>query len=208
LGAGIDSVTATLSLLLPEAKVITVSGNVKDKNAIARFIRREADIVVGTQTVIHGLHAPGVSLVAVLVADVGLHSSDYRSGERSFQHIIEAAGRANCSFPSEVIIQTFTPEAKEMLFAQSFDTHGYAAYELAIRKKLSYPPFGTVIEVLDPSCSRSEINNAFLQAGVTAKISEGFADENKKKKFIIRADDEGKMLTALASFRVRYCIHR
>ena len=76
-----------------------------------RFTRGEAQVLVGTQMVAQGLHLPNVTLVGVVLADLGLYLPDFRAGERAFQLLCQVAGRAGRgSEPGRVVVQTYTPE--------------------------------------------------------------------------------------------------
>ena len=78
---------------------------------LSAFSDGEADILVGTQMIVKGHDFANVTLVGVLAADLSLHTNDYRAGERTFQLLTQAAGRAGRgSKPGEVVIQTYSPD--------------------------------------------------------------------------------------------------
>ena len=109
---------------------------------LARFARRELDVLVGTQMVAKGHDFPGVTLVGVLDADGPLHLPDFRAAERCVQLLTQVAGRAGRGLaPGRVLVQAFRPEAV------SLDYAGFAAAELQRREQLHFPPFARLLAV-------------------------------------------------------------
>ncbi len=109
----------------------------------------EIDILIGTQMVAKGLDFPGVSLVGILDADAMLSLPDFRSGERGFQLIVQAAGRAGRGLVSgEVIIQTYNPDNRIIQMAAQQDYLGYYQEEINWRRLLKYPPFSSLLRVV------------------------------------------------------------
>ncbi len=114
-------------------------------DALSRFARGDAKIMLGTQMIAKGLDFPGVRLVGIVDADTALNIPDFRSGERTFQLITQAAGRAGRkggegSGSSVVIVQTFSPENATIRHASQHDYLSFAREELAERIKYSFPP--------------------------------------------------------------------
>ncbi len=146
-GCGTQKVEAILRRCYPQARLQRVDADVAArKNALrdilADFRAHRIDILLGTQMISKGLDFPGVTLVGVLNADIGLSIPDPRAGERSFQLLTQVAGRAGRGdLDGEVIIQTFTPQAAAIQFARRHDTDGFAESELALRRQFGYPPF-------------------------------------------------------------------
>jgi primosomal protein N' (replication factor Y) len=115
---------------------------------LARFARREIDVLVGTQMVTKGHDFPGVTLVGVVLADTALALPDFRAAERTFQLLTQVAGRAGRGDdPGQVIIQTFHPHSPAVAFAVGHDHAGFAEVELDRRRSLGYPPFGRMLAV-------------------------------------------------------------
>jgi primosomal protein N' (replication factor Y) len=107
-----------------------------------RFARRQAQVMVGTQMCSKGHHFPDVTLVAVLDGDVGLNLPDYRSTERTFQLLLQVAGRAGRGDkPGRVLVQTRNPEHYCWHFLQRNDYEGFYLREIELRRKYGYPPF-------------------------------------------------------------------
>ncbi|HZW05172.1 MAG TPA: primosomal protein N' [Anaerolineaceae bacterium] len=115
-GAGTEKVEALVRDLYPEARVLrwdaeTTRAKGAHDTLLGAFIQRRADILVGTQMLAKGLDLPLVTLVGVVLADVGLYLPDFRAGERTFQLLTQVAGRAGRSpLGGKVILQTFQPE--------------------------------------------------------------------------------------------------
>lgn len=106
------------------------------------FSRRESPFLVGTQMLSKGHHFPGVTLVVVADGDIGLNLPDYRASEKTFQLLVQAAGRAGRGEkPGHVLIQTRDTSHYCWKYITSYDYEGFYAEELERRKKRLYPPF-------------------------------------------------------------------
>lgn len=146
-GYGTQKVEKVLSRAFPHARLRRIDADVTSrKNALreilADFRAHRIDILLGTQMISKGLDFPGVTLVGVLNADLGLCVPDPRAAERTFQLLTQVAGRAGRGgIDGEVIIQTYSPSAPAIQFARRHDTDGFAENELGIRSQLRLPPF-------------------------------------------------------------------
>ena len=146
-GYGTQKVEAVLRRCFPEARMQRVDADVTTrKNALrdilADFRAHRTDILLGTQMISKGLDFPGVTLVGVLNADLGLNIPDPRAAERTFQLLTQVAGRAGRGdLDGEVIIQTYNPQAAAIQFARRHDTDGFAETELELRQQMNFPPF-------------------------------------------------------------------
>jgi primosomal protein N' (replication factor Y) (superfamily II helicase) len=147
LGVGTEQVEEAVRSLLPAARVARLDRDVvttADDTAavLARFARRELDVLVGTQMVTKGHDFPGVTLVGVVLADTALALPDFRAAERTFQLLAQVAGRAGRGDePGRVLVQTFNPRTPAVACAVSHDYAAFAAGELERRRTLGYPPF-------------------------------------------------------------------
>ena len=109
---------------------------------LAAFARQEAPILVGTQMLSKGHHFPQVTLAVVADGDLGLNLPDYRAAERTFQLLVQSAGRAGrCEKPGRVLIQTRDVSHYCWQYVQTGDYEGFYAAELARRRLRRYPPF-------------------------------------------------------------------
>ena len=161
-GYGTQKVEKVLRNCFPHARIQRVDADVAArKNALrdilADFRAHRIDILLGTQMISKGLDFPGVTLVGVLNADIGLSMPDPRAAERTFQLLTQVAGRAGRGdIDGEVIIQTFTPHAAAIQYARRHDTDGFAETELELRKELEFPPY-THLAVLTVRSPKEEL---------------------------------------------------
>jgi primosomal protein N' (replication factor Y) len=153
LGFGTEQVEEACRRLLPDARVErldrdAVSGAGDTAAVLARFARRELDVLVGTQMVTKGHDFPGVTLVGVVLADGSLAIPDFRAAERTFQLLTQVAGRAGRGADAgRVLIQTYNPATPAVARAVLHDYLGFAQEELGRRRALGYPPFARLMAV-------------------------------------------------------------
>lgn len=116
---------------------------------LTRFQRQQADVLVGTQMVAKGLDLPLVTLVGVVLADYSLREGDFRARERTFQLLVQVAGRAGrAERDGRVIVQTMDPENPAVLYAATHDVDGFFEAESGWRVEHGYPPFGRMVRLL------------------------------------------------------------
>ena len=95
-----------------------------------------------------GLAFPNATLVGIINADLGLHLPDFRAGERIFQLIYQASGRAGRrTKPGEVVIQTYVPDNPVIKNAAKLDMKKYYNIALSERNELKYPPFSWLAKI-------------------------------------------------------------
>jgi primosomal protein N' (replication factor Y) len=145
-GSGTERIEDVLKATFPDARVERldrdVAAGAKSEKVLSRMRRGEIDILVGTQMVTKGHDLPDVTLVGVLDADAALSLPDFRAAERTFQLLVQVAGRAGrASKPGRVLVQTRQPDCPAILFALSHDVDGFLAHERLAREELEYPPF-------------------------------------------------------------------
>jgi primosomal protein N' (replication factor Y) len=132
---------------------------------LRRFAAREAQVLVGTQMLSKGHHFPGVTLVVVANADMGLNLPDYRAAERTFQLLVQVSGRAGRGeSPGQVLIQTRNPAHPFWKFVLEADYAGFYAHEIESRRRYRYPPF-TRLALLRLSCP---VGTEHAQTALTA----------------------------------------
>jgi primosomal protein N' (replication factor Y) len=154
LGLGTERVEEALRQLLPTARIARLDRDTAARRGFAERVLADLrdgrlDVVVGTQIVAKGHDFPGVRLVGVVLADVGLHLPDFRAAERTFQLLTQVAGRAGRDAqPGRVIVQTFSPEHYAIRPVLDHDYESFYAEELGHRAPLGYPPFGHLAHLL------------------------------------------------------------
>jgi primosomal protein N' (replication factor Y) (superfamily II helicase) len=113
------------------------------EKALGAFRQGEIKILLGTQMIAKGLDFPNVTLVGVVNADTALHLPDFRAAERTFQLLVQVAGRTGRGPKGgRVMVQTFSPDHAAIKAAARHDYHTFAAEELPNRAALGYPPHG------------------------------------------------------------------
>lgn len=154
-GIGTQKVEQALHEQYPAARVVrwdkdasVALGRTSADQLLKRFVNQQADILVGTQMIAKGLDLPLVTLVGVVLADIGLFLPDFRASERVFGLIEQVAGRAGRSLlTGRVIVQTYNPEHPAVDFASRHDVAGFARYELEQRKILNLPPYVRLVRL-------------------------------------------------------------
>lgn len=146
LGEGTEKLAESLSVLAGQPVLRLDRDSTRRpghmEEILAAFARRESPLLVGTQMLSKGHHFPGVTLVVVADGDLGLNLPDYRAAERTFQLLVQSAGRAGRGeLPGEVLIQTRDAGHYCWQYIQHGDYEGFYAAELARRRKYGYPPF-------------------------------------------------------------------
>jgi primosomal protein N' (replication factor Y) len=131
-----------------------------------RFSSHQADVLIGTQMLAKGLDLPLVTLVGIVLGDIGLHLPDYRAAERTFQVLTQVAGRAGRSpLGGNVILQTFDPDHYVIQAASQHNYWDFYQQELEYRRELGYPPFSKLVRV---EIRNRDPNTAEAQARVYA----------------------------------------
>ncbi len=142
---------------------------------LSAFARGEADILIGTQMIVKGHDFPNVTLVGVVAADLSLFGADYRSSEKTFELLTQAAGRAGRGdAPGEVVIQTYNPEHYSIVEAAKQDYKSFFEQELLYRKLMKYPPCGQLLAVL---VSSQEEEKAEQLSGKLAALTADLTEE-------------------------------
>lgn len=157
--AGTQQVEDVVKRMFPSARVLRMDADTTKKKdsydeILSSFSDGEADILIGTQMIVKGHDFPKVTLVGILAADLSLNASDYRSGERTFDLLTQAAGRAGRgSLQGNVVIQTYQPDHYSIQYAKNQDYEGFYEEEYAYREFLLYPPAAHMLAVQIQSAS-------------------------------------------------------
>ena len=146
-GFGTERIIDEIAKLFPQARTLRLDSDVgRVRNTIAKtieaFRNKEADILVGTQMIAKGHDFPDVTLVGIVLADIGLSLPSFRSSERAFELITQAVGRSGRAQKSgEAIIQTFNPNHYAIRLAAAQDYETFFSKEMLSRKAQQYPPY-------------------------------------------------------------------
>jgi primosomal protein N' (replication factor Y) len=168
-GGGTEKVEEQLEAVVPEARIARLDrdaagGPGQAAAVLARFARRELDVLVGTQMVAKGHDFPGVTLVGVLDADGPMHLPDFRAAERCIQLLTQVAGRAGRGLaPGRVLVQAFRPDAV------SLDHAAFARAELQRREQLHFPPFSRLLAVRLQGNSEPAVRGAAERLAAAAR---------------------------------------
>jgi primosomal protein N' (replication factor Y) len=178
-GAGTQRAERELARVFPKARVLRLDLDVaRDREApadvLARFARGEADVLLGTQMIAKGLDFPRVTMVGVLDADVALHLPDFRAAERTWQLLVQVAGRAGRGrTPGEVYVQTCTPEHPAIAAMLAGDDGPFVKGELAMRREVGYPPFTRLVALLVDGPDEGEVEAASLALAERVQAAAG-----------------------------------
>ena len=173
--AGTEQAESFLSGQFPKARILRMDADTTRtkgsyEKILSSFANEEADILIGTQMIVKGHDFPNVTLVGILLADQSLNASDYRSAERTFQLLTQAAGRAGRGkYPGDVVIQTYEPEHYSIVHAAHQNYEEFYREEMVYRKLLRYPPAEHLLAI--QIISRSE-EHASLFAHKTRALLE------------------------------------
>ncbi len=154
LGLGTQKLISEMEALVPGVTTLRWDRDVAEvdrdaESVLERFARGEAQVLVGTQMVAKGLHVPSVTLVGAVLADIGLHLPDFRSGERVFQLLCQVAGRAGRGAgPGTAIIQTYRPDHYAVVLAAQQDYAAFYRQEVAYRRVQRMPPYSRLIRLV------------------------------------------------------------
>ncbi len=160
--AGTQQIEDVVKRHFPEARVLRMDLDTtrqKDghEKILAAFANEEADILVGTQMIVKGHDFPNVTLVGILAADMSLYSNDYRAGERTFQLLTQAAGRAGRGRKKgEAVIQTYSPDHYAIVTAAAQDYEAFYEEEIHYRELMGYPPVDNLLAIL-VSCEKESL---------------------------------------------------
>lgn len=179
-GTGTQKLEEEIHKIFPEASTIrmdidTVSKKNSHEEILNTFKNDNIDILIGTQMVVKGHHFPNVTLVGVVTADSSLNLEDYRAVERTFQTLVQVAGRAGREKEGEVIIQTYNPDHYAIIEAQKQDYDLFYNQEIALRKILNYPPFCDIIMI---SFQGTDLNEIQKISNLVYKKIKSVKDEN------------------------------
>lgn len=187
-GAGTQSVEASLQTLLQEndldnGRVVrmdadTTKSSQGHKECLEEFAKPGPAVLVGTQMIAKGLDFDDVTLVGIVLIDTNLSLPDFRASERTFNMILQVAGRAGRGDkPGKVIVQTYTPDSEAIELASTYDKSTFLKIESQKRQLLCFPPYGQLINIVSSSsdedlCSEySSKVQKLLEENLPAKVT-------------------------------------
>lgn len=153
-GSGTEKLEEAVSDLFPEYAAERLDlDTVKRKGELTRKLKAfrsgKTQILIGTQIIAKGLDFRNVGLSGIVSADVSLNIPDFRSPERTFQLITQAAGRAGRGdSQGHVVIQTYSPEHYAVTFASQHDYKGFFETEKQLRAYMGYPPYSDLFQIV------------------------------------------------------------
>jgi len=162
IGVGSERLEQELGAFFPKARIArldrdTVGGKRDYETILAGFREHDYDILVGTQMIAKGHDIPNVTLVGIVNADLGLGLPDFRSAERTFQLLTQAAGRAGRgATPGIVLIQTINPDHYAIQCAAEQDYEKFYRKEIEFRRLMYYPPFGALANIIIRSTNEED----------------------------------------------------
>jgi len=171
--AGTQRLEEIVKQTFPQARVLrmdadTTKGKDGHEEILSAFAAHEADVLIGTQMIVKGHDFANVTLVGIIAADISLNESDYHSGERTFQLLTQAVGRAGRGTePGVAVIQTYQPENYAVVTAAAQDYDSFYQQEFAYRRLLSYPPCSHILGI-QVTCDKQQ--DAVAQADILANL--------------------------------------
>ena len=193
-GAGTQKVEEEVHRLFPGVEtarmdIDTTSGKDGHARILERFRSGKARVLIGTQMIAKGLDFPRVTLVGIVAADLTLNLPDYRSRERTFQLLTQAAGRAGRGRePGRVIIQTYKPEDIVLTLAARQDYRAFFEEEFRRRRQALYPPFTVMMRLLVESTAAASAERA--AAGLEKQVREALEAHPEWKKKVLLLSTE------------------
>ncbi|MFW6366187.1 MAG: replication restart helicase PriA [Spirochaetota bacterium] len=170
-GSGTQRIEDDIERLFPAFSVFRLDrDSARKKDAVREMIERledgSVDIVIGTQMIAKGFDFHGITLVGVLMADIGMNLPDFRARERTFSLLMQVAGRCGRGEKKgTVIIQTLDPENSVFTFLKNHDYESFYEQECEVRRLLHYPPFSRIVRIIFRGRTERTVSAAADKAG-------------------------------------------
>jgi primosomal protein N' (replication factor Y) len=221
IGPGVERLEEEARSLFPDARVAVFSSDlVVDAEAaralVGRMERGEIDILVATQAAAKGHNFPGLTLVGVVDADLGLRGGDLRAAERTYQLLAQVAGRAGrAERPGRALLQTYMPDHPVMQALKAGDRDAFLAAEAVEREAQGLPPYGRLAAVILSSPDASKLDEVARALAAAAPNADGVdvfgpADAplalirgRRRKRFLVRTDRRIDIQAYLGAWRAR-----
>jgi primosomal protein N' (replication factor Y) len=164
-GPGVERVAEEAAILFPGKRIEILSSDTagnpeRIRERMAQMAAGDIDIMVGTQMVVKGHNFPHLTFVGVVDGDLGLAGGDLRAGERTYQTLVQVAGRAGrAEKPGRALIQTHLPEHEALVALAAGDREAFISAELAMREVLELPPYGKLASVIISAPDAAQAND-------------------------------------------------
>ncbi len=221
IGPGVERLEEEARALFPEARISVFSSDTAPDAQSARALiaameAGDIDILVATQAAAKGHNFPNLTLVGIVDADLGLRGGDLRAGERTFQLLAQAAGRAGrADRPGVAMIQTYMPDHPVMQALAAQDRDAFIAAESDQRRAAGLPPFGRLAAIILSSPDADALQRVAQALAETAPNAEGVdvfgpADAplslvrgRRRKRFLVRSERNIDLQAFLGAWRAR-----
>ncbi len=166
IGFGTQKAEGEISNLLPSMRVLRMDADTTGQKQsydrmLESFRAGEADILLGTQMVTKGHDFPNVTLVGVVLADMGMYVNDFRASERTFALLTQVIGRAGrAERTGRAVIQTFSPHNDVIRLAQAQDYRAFYESEIELRREMCFPPFCDMVQLTMTSQKEDKLSEA------------------------------------------------
>lgn len=196
-GLGTQKVESAIYKEFPQARVLRMDMDTTRRKhsyeeILKAFSEGEADILVGTQMIVKGHDYANVTLVGILAADLSLHANDYRAGERTFQLLTQAAGRAGRGNKAgEVVIQTYSPEHYSIAAAAKQDYKEFYQQEIGYRSLMKYPPVWQMLVIFFSGSQEEQVK----------ELSKQVADILKRMELLVIGPGEASLARMKDQYR-------
>ena len=194
--AGTQKLEDVVKEMFPAARVLrmdadTTKGKDGHEEILSAFAAHEADVLIGTQMIVKGHDFANVTLVGIIAADISLNESDYHSGERTFQLLTQAVGRAGRgSQPGIAVIQTYQPDNYAVVTSASQDYDTFYKQEYAFRQLLSYPPCSHILGIqVNSSKQQDAVAQADILAGLIKRTDDGLVVMGPEDAYVGKLKD-------------------
>lgn len=196
--AGTQQIEQKLREMFPGVRTLRMDGDTtKQKESyeqiLSAFANREADVLIGTQMIVKGHDFPGVTLVGVIAADMSLSAGEYRAGERTFQLLTQAVGRAGRgTLPGEAVIQTYQPEHYAVVRAAEQNYEAFYEEEITFREMGGYPPASHLMAV--QIFAKDELSGAALAEDLAKLVRERFLPKPEEIRELLKKGERPLLL--------------
>lgn len=165
-GPGVERLHEEAKTLFPQARFLVMSSDMIDaapkmKEAMAKIINHEVDIIIGTQLMAKGHHFPKLTIVGAVDADMGLNGMDLRACEKTFQLLYQVAGRAGRdALKGHIYLQTYNPDHPVIQNLKNYDKDAFLQAELDQREAFHMPPFSKIALITLSSRNITDLDTA------------------------------------------------